>query len=185
MGILARSISLAHAQTPSFAQFELIPSKESLVKNDQLTLEVFSISGETRINAIETHLTYPSDKLVVLEVNTDDSDFDIGIPEENNPGDLRISRGSSDGIRGRNHVATIVFLVQGPVQSNQIQLSNDSIIMTAETNQNILSGSNVATIPAPESDTPQSTPRKFPDSFFNWIINLNVSFWEKLITILD
>lgn len=175
-----------YAQESGFAQFELIPSKPSLVKNDKLTLDIFTISGDIKINAVEAHITYPAGKLALLEVNTDDSDFDIGIPEENNPGDLRISRGSSDGVDGKNLTASVAFLVQEPIQANEIQLSTDSVIMSADSNTNILSGSSVATVLPPQDEIPTSqVERKFPESFFAWVINLNTSLWEKILGWLE
>lgn len=186
MGILARSISLAHAQTPSFAQFELVPNKQSYTKNDKLILEIYSVSGDTKINAVEAHIDYPSSKLGVLEVNTQKSEFDIGIPEQQSKGSIIISRGSSDGIKGKKQVATIVFLVQEQVSGNEIELNKDSVIMSSETNSNILSGSSVQSVPTPMPLQEHRNKQKAaPSSISEWILNLNNSFWEKIISLLN
>lgn len=137
------------------------------------------IQSSTRINAIELHLTYPAQKVKLTSINTDKSKFGIRVDDGITSGGAVITRGNINGIKGKNLVAVLTFQALQPTSVTELSYAPESVVMSEE-NINILTGSQVKTVPIPtiteNADTTNATTN---DASYGKFKNWNNKFWTN------
>ncbi|MCE7936287.1 hypothetical protein DYH10_00630 [Candidatus Saccharibacteria bacterium CPR2] len=143
-------------------------STPTVNNNDSATVALNLDTGDESINAVDAHLTYDNSKLEFVSIDTNGSAFDIKAHESGGNGDVRIALGSISAQTGNVFMANITFKVIGESGVAKVNIADDSVALSSDTNQNVLSikGSFdfniVSQTPNPEP-TPEPEPEPTPE----------------------
>lgn len=138
------------------------------------------LQSSTNVNALELHLTYPSQKIKLISINTDKSKFQIRINDGITEGGALITRGNIQGIKGKNLVALLTFQTQQSTSLTELSYSPESVVMSEE-NVNILTGSLIKTVPVvtPSDKAHTNPPITVDSSYGQKLKNWNINFWTN------
>ncbi len=137
------------------------------------------LQSSTRVNAIELHLTYPANKIVLTSINTDKSKFGIRVEDGITDGGAIITRGNINGIKGKNLVAILTFQALQPTSLTELGYTPESVVMSEE-NMNILTGSQIKTVIIPTITEENNTNAPATnDATYRKFKNWNNRFWTN------
>lgn len=138
------------------------------------------VDSSVPVNAVEARIAYPGSKFKLLSVNYANSQFSIQAQESSSNGNVTIVRGNVVPRTGKNLLATLVFESTADGDIDDFSYSDTSLVMSSDKNENILTGSDVAT------RQPPATP-KITSSYSNPATNfkqrkvVHKSFFDFLI----
>lgn len=126
------------------ASFSLSPASRSVAQGEILSVTIRENSDEP-INAVEAHLSYPADKFDYVSISNASS-FLISAKKSGGGGSVQVQLGASnsDGTpaahTGLKSVATVRFRAKVSTGTAAITFKDESKIISASSNQNILTG---------------------------------------------
>ena len=173
--------------SPSFAQSEsaeflFSSNKSPIPAGENFELNINLDSGTTQVNAIDLKFEYPVQKISLVSLDTEISDFDIKADESITPGKITIIRGTVEPKSGITKIAKIQFTALEKIDLSELSYSKDSLVMSID-NENILQDSKVATINPNDVDLPD-TNSDASNSLWERIKKANSNFWETLFAFI-
>lgn len=153
-------VGVSHAQDTAKITFT---SATPSTKPGQLMLVNVVVDSTVPVNAVEARISYPSSEFKLLSVNYANSQFSIQAQESSSVGSVTLVRGNIVPRTGKNLLATLVFesITNGNV--NAFSYSDTSLVMSSNKNENILTGSEIATKQPPTvSKKTNNTPGSYP-----------------------
>jgi len=120
-------------------QLFLSSGKASLAAGQTFTVQVRENSGTTSVNAVQANLTYPADKLELVNIDDTNSAFAVKASGSGSNGSLQIARGTTTPVTGNQLVASITFSAKPVRGSASITFQSTSALIESTTNTNILS----------------------------------------------
>lgn len=119
------------------------PSTTTANVGDVVVLQIRANSGTEPVNAVQASLTYPATVLEFVALDTSQSAFAIEAQSSQTTGSVTVVRAVSGGaeLTGEQPVATISFRVIQKAEAT-IQFDATTALVSASTNQNILTTSN-------------------------------------------
>lgn len=137
----------------------LASESQQVEQQTEVDVEVRMNTAEQPVNAVQSNLSYPADKLELLNVDTSESALDVEAEETTEEGSIRIARGSVDPVTGDLLIANLTFSVMMSSTSDSatsatIAFTDGSVLMNSEDNTDILNTTDDITLttPEPESD---------------------------------
>lgn len=131
----------------SQASLSLAPNKNQLDEKELGTVLLTVNSGESLINAVQLTISYPSNKLDFLGIDSSQTAFAIQAENTGSNGIIKIARGTIQPVKGEKIVAKVLFSARTRADTKEISIINPTLVLNSTTNQNIFTGT-VYTIPA-------------------------------------
>jgi len=104
-----------------------------------VTVSVWEDSGSQATNAVEANISYPTDLLDFLAIDTNGTAFEIQAQSTGKDGQIVIARAHKGNLTGRQLVAKISFKVRDTSGAAKLTFAKGSALVSAVTNKNILS----------------------------------------------
>jgi len=137
VGIVVVSGTLA-ARRPSGPSLYLAPAKGTYAAGSTVTVEVRENSLTKAVNAVESDLTYPTDKLQFVSIDTTSSAFSVQAENSGGTGTIKIARGTTAPLTGDQSVAKVTFTVLPGSGSVPLAFASTSALLDATTNTSVL-----------------------------------------------
>lgn len=169
------------AQSDEGAEFLFSTNKSPIPAGETAYIEVNLDSGDSRIIAVDLRLRYPSEKISIVNLDMESSNFEIEADEKIEDGEIAIVRGTTDPKSGFSKVARLQIRAIEDFDLSELSYSPQSIAMNSE-NKNVLIGSQVVTKEAVELE---EVPNDSTGSFWDKIKDLNIIFWDWLFGLLN
>jgi chitodextrinase len=135
----------------------LSPSTSNVALGSNFTVTINADSTTTPVNAVETDLTFPTDKLQFVSVDTTTSAYGVAAVAtgDNTNGTVTIGRGASGGttLTGVQQVAKVTFKALAP-GSAVVSFANSSALVESATNTDIVGTKNNGTYSITDSAAP-------------------------------
>lgn len=130
---------------------------QQVEQQTEVDVEVRMNTAEQPVNAVQANLSYPADKLELLNVDTSESALDVEAEETIEEGSIRIARGSVDPVTGDLLIANLTFSVMMSSTSDSatsatIAFTDGSVLMNSEDNTDILNATDDITLTTPEPE---------------------------------
>lgn len=164
--LLALAIVPALPAAAATGSIYLSPSSKSAVSGASVTLSV-RLSSSDAVNAVQSNLSYPTDKLDYLSTSFSGTAFEIQAQSTGGGGSVMIARGTTGSVSGDKLIATVTFRAKVSSGSAVVSVTGDSSL--ANNGTEIPSSKGSATItfskpapaptptPAPPADTTAPT----------------------------
>lgn len=135
-----------YAQEVNTIGITVDPSANSVAVGSEFPVAIRAMSS-TPVNAVQATITYPSDKLTLVSINTAGTAFDIGAEENITAGTISLIRGTTTPKTGNLLVATALFKAKAAGTAS-VLVTNDSKLVSSQSNTDILqtTGSGTYTI---------------------------------------
>jgi hypothetical protein len=117
----------------------LVPSGDTVANNATVTIEVYEDSLPQAVNAVETDLIYPVDKLAFVSIDDTGSAFGVSAQKTGDSGKVVIARGTTTPVSGKQLVAKVTFKAIAASGKAAVTVNNTSQILRSDTNTNVLS----------------------------------------------
>lgn len=127
--------------TLSTPNIVISPSAQTLANGGTLTFEVRENSGNVGVNAVQVNLTYPSNLLEYVGVDSSTSAFAVPVPPKTGAGTLGFAMGSYTPLTGDRLVAKVTFRAKATGTGN-ISFSTGTSLISEANSQNILTSLN-------------------------------------------
>lgn len=111
---------------------------QNVSKGSEVVVEVWADSSGQPVNAVQTVLSYPKDKLKYVSIDASGSAFSVAANSKSSDGTVTIARGNPEPISGRLLVAKVHFIVLGDLGKAPISFGSGTALVSAKTHQNIL-----------------------------------------------
>jgi hypothetical protein len=108
LGLLA-AFSLILPVYADSGSIYIVANKSTVVNGSTVIVAVYMNGGGNSVNAVQTNLSYPTDKLQYVGVNYSGSAFDIAAANSGGGGSVSIARGTTGAVTGVGLVATVTF----------------------------------------------------------------------------
>lgn len=117
------------------------------------------VDSTVPINAVQLNIAYPSGTFKLLSIDSSNSQYNIKAQETQSPGLITIARGSLQPRTGSSLVTVLQLQAITAGSIDDFVLSpNDSLVMSSDKNENILTGSQVKTVKPPSLSPTSSAP---------------------------
>lgn len=123
------------------------PSSQILAASTSFSIQVRENSGATSVNAVQANLTYDTNLLTFVSINTTGTAFSVEAQNSGGAGVINLARGSCGGcaaLTGDQLIATINFTTKTTTGSAAVAFSSGTALVNSVTNTDIL-GSLAAT----------------------------------------
>lgn len=167
----------AHAQTTNQAEFIFGSNKSPVPAGENFEVNINLDSHATLVNAVDLKFEYPSQKIRLINLDTEMSDFEIKADEGSELGKISIVRGTIEPKSGISKIARAQFTALKQIDLNEFSYSEESLVMSVD-NENILKGSQVKTTNVNDVNTVLNENNS--QSFWEKIKDVNNAFWEKI-----
>jgi hypothetical protein len=124
---------------PASPAVYLNPRQQSLAKGDTFTVEIRENSGTSPVNAVQTTINYPTDKVSFVKIDASASPFKVQAVNNGGDGKVTVTRGVTGSLTGDQLVAKVTFKAEA-AGSVDMTLSSDTAIASSTTNQSIITG---------------------------------------------
>ena len=128
----------APAKPISAESLFLEPSTAKVANNTTFTLNVWEDSLTQKVNAVQADLSYPTDKLEFVNIDAQDSAFDVQAPSTGGNGTISIARGSTKGVIGRQLVAKVTLKAKASNGKVAVNVAASTVLVRSSDNTNIL-----------------------------------------------
>lgn len=157
-------------QVTANGSISLLPATGSFAQNTEVRVAVRENSGTTPVNAVQANVSFPTDKLDFVAIDTTGSDFPIAAQGTNNNGTVMIARGATTPVSGDKLVATIVLRTKTTAGQAVLNFANGTEVISSQTNTPLTLTQNGATYTVsgaspsvpPGTSTPAPTPTPTP-----------------------
>jgi len=122
----------------SQARMWLVPSKQTVSLNSTLTAEIWVDSGDQAVNAVQADLSYPTDRLQFVNIDTEASAFGVGAEAKGANGRITVARGNIAQLIGKQLVAKVTFQAIAADGQADLTFSQESRLLRSSDNLNIL-----------------------------------------------
>jgi hypothetical protein len=120
----------------------LSPSSGIVSAGSTLAVQIWEDSGTNTVNAVQANLVYPIGKLNFVKIDTTNTAFGVEAESTGSNGSIRIGRGSTTPLQGRQLVATVDFTPLGATarhrSSATVSFSPGTVLLSSVTNSDIL-----------------------------------------------
>jgi hypothetical protein len=130
---------------PAAPTIYLTPDTRTLASGTTFTVDVREDSGGSSVNAVQANLSYPSNLLDFVSINTTNSAFTTEAETCPGPdctitaGSIRIARGTTSSLTGDRLLATITFRSKTTGGTANVVFTNGTALVSSSSNQNLLS----------------------------------------------
>jgi uncharacterized protein (UPF0333 family) len=118
------------------------PGSQPVSEGSILTIALYEDSKSDSVNAVQTNLTYPADKLKLVKIDTSGSAFAIKAQEDGGSGSIKIARGTIKPVTGKQLVARAQFRAKANSGTANIEFTDGSGIVRSSDNKEILHDTN-------------------------------------------
>src|SRR4051812_21269060 len=108
LSLLSTAILLTQASLQASTLF-LGPPNQTVGKGETFTVSVRMNSGDEPVNSVQAVLSFPSDKLKAVSIDSSASSFGIKAEEKIGKGMIKIVRGTIKPVSGDQLVSSITF----------------------------------------------------------------------------
>jgi hypothetical protein len=116
----------------------LVPSSQVVANNATVTVDIYEDSLAQNVNAVQSDLTYPTDKLEYVSIDDTGSAFGVSAQKMGANGKVVIARGTITPVKGKQLVAKVTFKAIAASGDAAVSVANSSQILRSDTNTNIL-----------------------------------------------
>ena len=118
------------ASNISAATLKLVPDSGTFAKGTTLNVEIYVNTKGERINAVQTDVFYPSDKLQFVGINTSGSVLEIFAEQYSTYNTVTISGGvPSPGFVGNKFIGSINFKVLQELGVASLNFGDNSVVL--------------------------------------------------------
>jgi hypothetical protein len=135
----------SESRAQSTASLYFSPSTRSVGVNQTFTMTIYVNPGGQAINAVTANFTYPTDKLSVVSISGNSTNFPTVAEETYSSGTVFESRGTSGSVSTTVQVATITFRAL-QTGTATLTFTNDAAVTRVSDSTNILGTKTGATI---------------------------------------
>lgn len=115
----------------------LSPASQNVTKGANLTVEVWTDSLSTPVNAVQANLTYTADKLTFVSIDDSSSAFDVKAQDTGASGEVKIGRGSIKPVTGKQLVAKVNFIAASSGKAT-VDFGSGTALVSSTNNKNIV-----------------------------------------------
>lgn len=112
----------------------------SVIPGQNFSVSIKENSSKQNVNAVQATVSFPSDLLDVVSVDSSESNFKINVFESTQKGKITVTRGQIGGLMGEALIAKVNFRAKASGKAT-IKFENDTALMSSTTNTNILNSS--------------------------------------------
>ena len=116
----------------------LVPSSQMVANNATVTVDIYEDSLAQNVNAVQSDLTYTTDKLEYVSIDDTGSAFGVSAQKMGANGKVVIARGTITPVKGKQLVAKVTFKAIAASGDAAVSVANSSQILRSDTNTNIL-----------------------------------------------
>lgn len=160
------------------ANLYLSPGRQDVAFNTSFSVEVRVDTGNEEINAVQSNLSYPADKLDFISISNDGSAFGIEAENSGGNGSVKIARAVTPAsgqpprsVSGDLLVATVTFKAKSTASQATVGFADGSYVGRTSDGANILAGTTPGTYtvraasetPPPSAPPPAPQPPPFPE----------------------
>ncbi len=109
---------------------------------DIVKVSVWEDSGNQPVNAVQASIEYPANKFTYVSSDGSRSAFEIQAQNTGKDGKIVIARGHKGSLTGRQLVAVVSLKTKNGSGNATLRFNNDTHLVSADTNQDILKQSN-------------------------------------------
>lgn len=152
------------ASAAGTATLSLSSAAYTLTSGSTLTVNVYEDSGTDTVNAVQANFTYPTSSLTFTSIASS-SAFNIAAQSTGGSGVVKIGRGATPAVSGKQLVATVYFSVVGTSGSfslNFDQTTSKVVRSTDNQSESLTYQGATYTISAPASPPPSPSPSPSP-----------------------
>ena len=140
VGVVAVYLAMASGRTRSSVSLSMSPSSQKLTQNSDFVVTVTLDTAGKSVNAVQANISYPADKFSYVGTDSSTSSFAIQAEESQQPGSIRIARGSTSAVSGSQVVVTkLTFKPVASSRKSTISFGSGTAVVSSTTNTNILS----------------------------------------------
>jgi hypothetical protein len=132
-------VTVSAVQIPPAPTIYLNPLTKSYAQGTTFTVELREDSGTQLVNAVQANLTYPTDKLDFVSIDTTGSAFSTQAQNAGGNGQIAIARGNTTAQTGNQLVAKITFRTKAITGTVTVPFVSGTQLVSSTTNKNILS----------------------------------------------
>ena len=121
----------------------LTPATSTINTSTDFTVQIMEDSGTATVNAVQANLTYPSNLLDAVSIDTTGSSFTTVAESSASNGNIKFGAGTatgSAGVSGQHLVATIHFKSKTTAGAASVTFVNGTALVDAGSNNEILGG---------------------------------------------
>ncbi|HSW79965.1 MAG TPA: cohesin domain-containing protein [Candidatus Saccharimonadales bacterium] len=144
-GLNASNSSNSSSTNGGTGTLSVDPSNQSVTSGNVLTLSLYEDSQADAVNAVQTNLTYPTDKFDLVKIDTTGSAFAIKAQQDGGGGTIKIARGTINPVTGKQLVAKVQLKAKASSGTADVEFANGSGIVRSSDNKEILQNTNGAT----------------------------------------
>lgn len=127
------------------AALTLESSAPSVAVGQKVHVLVYSNSKDENANAVQAYVTYPSEQLKLVSINSDKSAYPIKASETSSNNTIQISRGVIGGLTGKQLVTDIEFVAVAPGKAKFGYDQSNSVLVSSVSNKNIVGANGLNT----------------------------------------
>lgn len=124
--------------TSTAVNLHISPDSTRVSKGQQFTVEVRMNAQTQPINAAQAVLSYPTDKLEFIGIDSSESAFDFRLTETGGEGQVEIVQGTAQQKTGNQLLATVTFRALAPKGKASITFKDTSALAHATENNDVL-----------------------------------------------
>ena len=133
------TVTVSAVQIPPAPTIYLTPLTKSYPQGTTFTVELREDSGSQTVNAIQANLSYPTDKLDFVSIDTTGSAFTTQAQNDGGNGQIAIARGNTSAQTGNQLIAKITFRTKTVSGAASIPFVSGTQLVSNTTNKTILS----------------------------------------------
>lgn len=138
------STNTANDSANKVGALSLEPTEGTVTTGKDLTFVVWVDSKDVPVNAVQANLNYPADKFDFVSIDSSGSAFTIQAEATGGDGKVSVARGQVGGVTGKQLVAKVTLRAKTTGGNADISFSNDSAVISATDNKNVLNNSSGA-----------------------------------------
>ncbi len=123
----------------------LSPDSSSVSMGKSFTVQIYEDSQGDKVNAVQANLTYPTNLLDFVSIDTSSSAFGVTAPSHGGSGTVVIARGSVTPVIGKQLVAAVTFKPKSSSGNANIDFASGSAVLRSTDNKNTLNSTTGAT----------------------------------------
>lgn len=128
----------------SAATLNFSPSSGTYGRGSTLKVNINVNTGGEGVNAVQANFSYPTDKLQFSSISTGGSALSIIAEKSAGGGFVKVAGGNPSPFSGSKFIAAIYFKVLASSGSASLSFAQDSAVVRASDNQNVLTGTATA-----------------------------------------
>lgn len=140
------------------ATLSISPASGSVVQGNNLTVGIYEDSGTDQVNAVQANLSYPASQLSFVSIDASTSAFEINAEGSGGAGSVRIGRGTTTPVSGKQLVAYVTFSATASSGTAAVTFASGSgVVRSSDSSYETLTtvpGSYTLTAPTPPPSTP-------------------------------